>query len=396
MFILLALSLRAWTSRRRSIRVLPSPAVAGVARPLPLEGSRRSYLIATTLVGTASAVLLMVGLSAIPSAEARTPELAVEGSAPPFDGAAPWFNSPPLGRTAVDGKVRVVSFWTYSCINCLRTLPALRAWSERYADRGLVVVGVHTPEFAFERDARNVARAVRDLKISYPVVQDNDYRLWRAFGNQFWPAIFVIDAQGRIRHHQFGEDGLAETQAAIETLLTEAGAHGPARAEPLSADTSGVGLPADGPHLRSPETYLGFAQARGFVSPGGLLHGRTKQYRLGTPHLNEWAMSGEWQVQPDFVELQAPSGALVIRFHARDAHLVMGPAMTEGTARFVVTIDGKPPGDDHGVDVDADGRGRVGATRLYQLVRQRGMIDDRVVEVRFVDPGVRAYAFTFG
>jgi thiol-disulfide isomerase/thioredoxin len=390
-----ARSARAESSRAPAARLMGRPAAAGSAPTSRFTRSAAFRLMAFTIVSAALAAMAQATLAS-PPAEARSLRLPVQGRAPTLDAAGPWINGAPSGQAVLDGKVRVVSFWTYSCINCLRTLPALRAWADQYADRGLAIVGVHTPEFAFERDTQNVTRAVRDLKINYPVLQDNDYRLWRAFRNRYWPALYVVDAQGRIRHHQFGEAGLAQTQAAIEALLAEAGAPAASRPGASAVDTAGIGLPADALHLRSPEAYLGHAQARGFVSPGGALADRPKLYRVGTPARNQWGLSGEWTVRSEFIETQAPSGTLVMRFHARDAHLVMGPGPGTKQARFIVTIDGKPPGADHGTDIGPDGRGTLDATRLYQLVRQRGPIDDRTVEVRFLDTGVRAYAFTFG
>lgn len=333
----------------------------------------------------------------------------VEGVAPGFAGATGWLNSPPLALEALRGKVVVVSFWTYSCINCLRTLPHVRAWAQRYAGQGLVVIGVHSPEFAFEKDPANVTRAAKDLKLDYPIALDDGYRIWRAYRNRFWPAIYLVDAQGRLRHHQFGEDGADATEQVIQALLREAMPSGTApSAARAGTDLSGVGMPADLDNLRSPESYLGYAQANAMASPEPLLRDQPRRYSAGRLGLNEWALSGIWTVGPEFAQLggmmtgtdasgragAGGAGAISIRFHARDLHLVMaGPP--DG-ARFVLTIDGQPPGEEHGLDVDAQGRGRVNASRLYQLVRQRGAVRDRRLEIRFLDPGVRAYAFTFG
>ncbi len=362
-----------------------------------------------------AAVAMAAGLSTgVPAVAQGRPVAAppVEGVAPGFAGATGWLNSPPLALEALRGKVVVVSFWTYSCINCLRTLPHVRAWAQRYAGQGLVVIGVHSPEFAFEKDPANVTRAAKDLKLDYPIALDDGYRIWRAYRNRFWPAIYLVDAQGRLRHHQFGEDGADATEQAIQALLREVMPAGTApSAARAGADLSGVGMPADLDNLRSPESYLGYAQANAMASPEPLLRDQPRRYSAGRLGLNEWALSGIWTVGPEFAQLggmttgidaSGPAGvggpggvgAIAIRFHARDLHLVMaGPP--DG-ARFVLTIDGQPPGEEHGLDVDAQGRGRVNASRLYQLVRQRGAVRDRRLEIRFLDPGVRAYAFTFG
>ena len=327
--------------------------------------------------------------------EAAAPSgLPVEHIRPDFGGAVQWLNSPPLTPQALRGKVVLVNFFTYSCINCLRTLPHVRAWAEKYADQGLVVVGVHTPEFAFEKDASNVQRALRDLKIGYPVAQDNQYGIWRAFNNQYWPALYFIDAQGHVRHHQFGEGGQARSEQVIQALLREAGRN--PHADPVQTETQGVGLPADGGNLRSSETYLGYQQARGFASPGGIVPDRPQAYAPGVPRLNSWGLRGEWTVRPEFAEGATAGAAIVLRFHARDAHLVLGAAPGRGPLRFRLTLDGQPPGADHGQDVDAEGYGVIDGERLYQLVRQQGPIDERLLEIRFLDAGARAFAFTFG
>ncbi|ARN18707.1 redoxin family protein [Piscinibacter gummiphilus] len=322
---------------------------------------------------------------------ANEPSPAIEGLSPGFGGATAWLNAAPGGPVAARGRVTVVSFWTYSCINCLRTLPYVRAWAERYAGDGLAVVGVHTPEFAFEKDAGNVARAAKDLKVAYPVALDNGYRIWRAFGNHYWPAIYVVDAQGRIRHHQFGEGGEQDTERVIQSLLQE----GPT-ATPAIPDTTGVGLPADPAVLASPETYLGYDQASAMAPPGAAVRDQAHRYAAGPLGRDEWALAGLWTVGPEFATLDEAGGQLTVRFHARDLHLVMGRPPQGAPLRFVLTIDGQPPGDAHGVDVDAQGHGTVDASRLYQLVRQPAVSGDRRVEIRFLDPGVRAYAFTFG
>jgi cytochrome c biogenesis protein CcdA/thiol-disulfide isomerase/thioredoxin len=321
--------------------------------------------------------------------------LPVESLRPDLSGAVNWLNGEPLNLQQLRGKVVLVNFWTYSCINCLRTLPHVRAWAQKYAGQGLVVIGVHTPEFAFEKETGNVQKALKRLDITYPVAQDNDFAVWRAFQNQYWPALYFIDAEGRVRHHQFGEGGEARSEQVIRALLREAGAD-VAAANAIVPDTRGPGLPADLRNVRSPETYLGYRQASGFASPSGVAGDRSKAYTLGRLGLNDWGLKGAWTVGPEFVQLDEAGGAVAMRFHARDAHLVLGLAAGRGPIPFQLTLDGRAPGADHGDDVDAQGRGVVDATRLYQLVRQRGSIDDRVVEIRFLDPGARAFAFTFG
>lgn len=354
---------------------------------------RRSFAAVAMLIGLGAGVPAAAqNASGAPGASVSSGAPPVEGVAPGFTGATGWLNTPPLSLPGLRGKVVVVSFWTYSCINCLRTLPHVRAWAQRYAGQGLVVVGVHTPEFAFEKDPANVTRAIKDLKLSYPIALDDGYQVWRAWRNRFWPAIYIVDAQGRLRHHQFGEDGAAQTEQVIQALLREAKAPMPAGS--VATDLGGIGMPADLDNLRSPESYLGYAQASAMASPEALARDQPRRYSVGRLGMNEWALSGVWTVGPEFAQARDADGAIALKFHARDAHLVMaGPP--DG-ARFVLTLDGQPPGDEHGLDVDAQGNGRVDASRLYQLVRQRGTVRDRRIEIRFLDPGVRAYAFTFG
>ncbi len=319
--------------------------------------------------------------------------LADEGPLPGLDGAVLWLNSPPLTAAQLKGKVVLVDFWTYSCINCIRAIPHVRALYDRYAKDGLVIVGVHSPEFAFERDPANVRQAIADLGIRYPVAVDNKLAVWRAFDNRYWPAQYLADANGRIRYHHFGEGSEAETEAAVRTLLIEAGARLGAMAGP--ADTKGASAAADLADVKSPETYLGSARAKNFVSPGGAQRG-VADYRVPDAlALNQWGLTGRWTVEPQLARLAAPGGSVTIRFQARDLHLVLGSAAGK-PVRFRVTIDGKAPGADHGGDTDAAGNGVVGDHRLYQLVRQRGKVGERQFAITFLDPGVEAYAFTFG
>jgi cytochrome c biogenesis protein CcdA/thiol-disulfide isomerase/thioredoxin len=320
--------------------------------------------------------------------------LSDEGPLPPLHGAVAWLNSPPLTREQLKGKVVLIDFWTYSCINCIRTIPHVRALHERYGKDGLVVIGVHTPEFAFERDLGNVRRAVRDFSIGYPVAVDNDWTIWKAFNNRFWPAHYLADASGRIRYHHFGEGGEKRTEAAVRALLTEAGR--PPALVMAAADAKGASAAPDLKQLGTRETYLGFGRAENFVSPGGFRRGLSATYaapaRLG---LGQWAYSGRWTVDYQRGRLEAPAGAVSIRFRARDLHLVLGSAGGR-PVRFRVTLDGQAPGADAGLDIGADGVGRVVEHRLYQLVRQKGRARERAFTITFADPGVEAYAFTFG
>ena len=326
-------------------------------------------------------------------ASARLPD---EGELASFDGATGWLNSEPLTPAGLRGKVVLVDFWTYTCINWLRELPYARAWAEKYSGHGLVVIGVHTPEFSFERNVDNVRRAVQDMRIDYPVATDNDYAVWGAFGNHYWPALYFADAQGRIRHHHFGEGEYGQSEMVIQQLLAEAGSTG-AGTEMVSVDPSGLEVAADWASLRSPENYTGYERTEGFASPGGPVPGKPHVYtapaQLG---LNQWALSGDWTMEEEATTLNAASGQIACRFHARDLNLVMGPAAPGTSLRFHVGIDGQPPGEAHGTDTDADGNGTLPQQRVYQLIRQPGPITDRTFEITFPDPGAQAYCFTFG
>ncbi len=322
--------------------------------------------------------------------------LPVEGELPPLTGIGPWINSPPLTREQLKGKVVVIDFWTYSCINCLRSIPYVRAWYDRYKDDGLVVIGVHAPEFAFEREFDNVKKAVADLGIPYPVALDNDWHLWRALHNNYWPAHYFVDAQGRIRYHHFGEGGYDESEQVIRQLLADAG-HPPSRRMANTSASRAVEMAADLGEVRSPETYIGYARADRFVSPGGEARDRAKVYSIPSQlDLNQWALGGRWSVAPQVATSLSPNGTIVFRFHARDLHLVLGPAAGGKPVRFKVSMDGHAPGADAGGDVKPDGSGVVTEERLYQLVRQQGGVKDRTFEIEFLDPGVRAFSFTFG
>ena len=320
--------------------------------------------------------------------------LPVEGELPSFDGATGWLNSPALSAAGLRGKVVLVDFWTYTCINWLRQLPYVRAWAEKYSEQGLVVIGVHTPEFPFEQDASNVSRAVRDLRVDYPVAIDSDYAVWQAFDNHYWPALYFADAEGRIRHHHFGEGEYEQSETVIQQLLAEAGS--PMSDSLVSVEGRGLEAPADWATLRTPETYAGYYRAESFASPGGVVQDKPHSYAVPPElRLNRWALSGDWTMRPHAPRLNTADGQVVYRFHARDLHVVMGPA-AGAAVRFRVLLDGQPPGDAHGGDVDADGRGTVVEQRLYQLIRQPGAVADRTFEITFLDPGVEVFAFTFG
>lgn len=314
---------------------------------------------------------------------------------PDLSGAVAWINSPPLTPEALKGKVVLVDFWTYSCINCLRTLPFIRAWAEKYKDAGLVVLGVHTPEFAFEKDEANVRKAVGELKVTYPVALDNDYKIWKAFNNSFWPADYLVDVTGKIRHHHFGEGKYDETEQQIQLLLKER--DGALSTSGLVNITgTGTEAPPDS-DVQSPETYIGYDRADSFMSPGGAVQNMPHVYSVPKHlELNQWGLSGKWTDGAQVATLDSAPGGITFRFHARDLHLVLGPTADGKPVRFRVKIDGKTPGENHGVDTDAEGNGKVTEHRLYQLIRQKDPIDDRTFEIEFLDPGVQAFSFTFG
>jgi cytochrome c biogenesis protein CcdA/thiol-disulfide isomerase/thioredoxin len=332
----------------------------------------------------------------IPAKNTVAASLPIEGAMPSLAGAVEWLNSPPLSTESLRGKVVLIDFWTYSCINCLRALPYVRAWADKYRDAGLVVIGIHTPEFAFEKNINNVRRATADLKVTYPVAIDNDYAIWRAFDNRFWPAHYFIDTQGRIRYHHFGEGEYQKSEMVIRQLLAEAGKTA-SEASFVETDASGVGQAPDARSVKSPETYLGFSRAERFASEGGELHDRPHKYISPAPlDVNTWGLDGTWQVEAEDAVLRSAPGHIVFRFHARDLHLVLSPSAAGKPVRFRVLLDGKAPGTDHGVDSDENGRGTVTEQRLYQLIRQSGDVTDRTFDIEFLDPGVEAFAFTFG
>ena len=313
-----------------------------------------------------------------------------------LEGANEWLNSPPLTASALRGKVVLIDFWTYTCINWLRTLPYVRAWAEKYRDQGLVVIGVHAPEFAFEKNMSNVRRAVKDMRIEYPIAVDNEHVLWRAFKNQYWPALYFIDAQGRVRHHHFGEGAYQQSEMIIQALLVEAGL-GAVDRQSVSVDAQGVEAAADWGSLRSAENYLGYARTQSFASPGGAVLDKPRTYRLPARlPLNNWALAGDWTVTKEAAALITANGRIAYRFHARDLHLVMGPVVPGASVKFRVLIDGRPPGAAHGIDVDEQGEGTATEQRLYQLIRQSMPVVDRLFEIEFLGSGVEAFAFTFG
>jgi thiol-disulfide isomerase/thioredoxin len=328
--------------------------------------------------------------SSAPVSPSSLPLRAVENA----DG---WFNARPLTAENLSGKVVLVDFWTYSCINCLRTLPYVKAWASKYQAAGLVVIGVHTPEFEFERQAANVKRAVDELGIAYPVALDSRQAIWRAFGNRGWPALYFIDAQGRLRHRQYGEGNYASAERLIQQLLKEAGRADTVPAGLVAPQGQGTQAAAAAVPAGSEETYLGASRASGFVSPEGRLVGGTDHAYAGAKTLrnNEWTLAGLWRVDDEYAQSQHPGGRIAYRFDARDLHLVLGTASGR-PVRFRVRIDGRPPGTDHGADIDADGFGTITSQRLYQLVRQAPGAAERTFEVEFLEAGARAYAFTFG
>ncbi len=387
---------------RRALGVVVLIAVAAIAM-----GLDTGFL---TKVSLASTARLEQGLvdrvrgtrPAGPEGALAAGPLPVEGQMPALTGAVAWLNTPPLTAQGLRGKVVVVDFWTYSCINCLRSLPYVEAWARKYQSQGLVVIGVHTPEFAFEANVDNVRKAVRDLGVAYPVAVDNNHAIWRAFGNSYWPAHYFIDGQGRIRAHHFGEGEYDKSEQIIQRLLAENGA----RRVPtgvVQVQASGATAAADLTEMQSPETYLGYDKAAGNLNRDGLVHDRRTAYSGVEPSsLSRWSLDGLWTVGPEAAVENAPHTVLTYRFIGRDLHLVLGPDTDgkggkEGKAvRFRVTLDGKPPGDDHGADTDAQGVGKVADHRLYQLVRQKDPKRPRTFEIEFLDPGAQAFAFTFG
>jgi cytochrome c biogenesis protein CcdA/thiol-disulfide isomerase/thioredoxin len=373
--------------------------VAGNPAEVSAGGAMRSANPATQGGAVVEPVSAAMSGGAMMRTAAAAAPLLVEGVLPPLNGAVQWLNSPPLTLQDLRGKVVLIDFWTYSCINCLRSLPYVKAWAQKYKDQGLVVIGVHAPEFAFERNIDNVKKATHDLGVDYPVAIDNNYAIWRALNNQYWPAHYFVDAKGQIRYHHFGEGDYAESEKVIQQLLAEAG-HANASNIAIgiaSTGAQGVQAAADNADMQSPETYVGYQRAENFASPGGEVEDKAHTYAAPSqPAVNDWGLAGSWNVGAEQATLVAASGRIVYRFHARDLHLVLGPGKDGKPVRFRVSVDGAAPRASHGTDVAADGSGIVTGQRLYQLVRQTGQVEDHTFSIEFLDPGVQAFAFTFG
>lgn len=358
----------------------------------------KQFLLTTLFIGAIGALVLITAKDTNVIRHITHPamQLPVEGELPLLGGATGWLNSAPLTAASLRGKVVLIDFGTYSCINWQRTLPYIRAWAAKYKEHGLVVISVHTPEFSFEHNVDNVRRAVQEMRLEHPIAIDNDYALWQAFNNHYWPAQYFVDAQGQIRHHHFGEGDYEQSERVLQQLLAEAGGNEIDR-ELVSADAQGVEAAADWDNLQSPENYVGYARTENFASPGGAIWGERRIYAAPARlSLNQWALAGEWTVGNEAIVLNTANGRIAYRFHARDLHLVMGPAAPGTSVRFRLRIDGQPPGKAHGIDVDDQGNGTVTEQRLYQLIRQPGPIADRLLEIEFLDSGVEAYSFTFG
>jgi thiol-disulfide isomerase/thioredoxin len=359
---------------------------------------KTGWLLPAVLIAVVTALVMghSEGSHSATRATAGASRLPSEGTLPSLSAATEWLNSTPLTPGGLRGKVVLVEFWTYSCINWRRELPYVRAWAEKYKDQGLVVIGVHSPEFPFEKDAANVRWAVQEMKIDYPVAVDSDRTLWNAFRNDYWPALYFIDGQGRIRHHQFGEGDYARSETIIQQLLTEGG-RDDTHLGLVSVNAGGAEAAADWDSLKSGENYLGYERTENFVSRDGTIWDKRHVYvapaRLW---LNHWGLSGAWTVGKQSIVLNGAGGRIEYRFHARDLHLVMGPAARGTSLRFRVLIDGQPPGTAHGTDVDDLGNGSIVKSRMYQLIRQQEPVIDRQIEIEFIDAGVEAFSFTFG
>lgn len=344
-------------------------------------------------------IMLHGAAMAVDVGTAGTLTLPVEGSLPALDRATAWIGSPPLTARDLRGKVVLVDFWTYSCINWMRTSPYVRAWADKYKDQGLVVIGVHTPEFDFEKDVDNVREMALEMRVGYPIAIDNSYAIWNAFRNAYWPALYFIDARGQVRHHQFGEGDYEHSERVIQQLLAEANGAHPASAshDLVSIHAVGLELAADWADQKSPETYVGRARAENFISFPDERSMREQVFAThNTLKRNQWGLSGEWTIEDEFATPDKPGGRIVYRFHARDLHLVMAPGRAGSSMRFRLLLDGKPPGKDADVDIDESGAGTVTSPRLYQLIRQVTPDRDRQFEIEFLEPGVRVYSFTFG
>jgi thiol-disulfide isomerase/thioredoxin len=408
-FTLLKRSLGADAWVRRGLGAAVLLGVAGVATgmdtgvlsriSLASTGGIEQRLVNRVRPSGAGSMMAAASTDASAAAEAQPPapvRLGNEGAFPSLGGAVAWLNSSPLTADGLRGKVVLIDFWTYSCINCLRAIPYVEAWAEKYKDSGLVVIGVHTPEFAFEKDEGNVRKAVRDLKLTYPVAVDSNYAIWKAFKNEYWPAHYFIDARGTIRYHHFGEGQYEESESVIRALLKEKNASLPAAAY-VDVRASGAQAAPNMRDVKSPETYVGYEREENYASPERIRKNQSASYSAPVrPTINQWGLAGAWNVRGESAALVSPPGRIVFRFHARDLHLVLGPGSDGKPIRFRVRLDGAPPLEDRGTDVDAEGSGTVTAYRLYQLIRQKGIVEDRTFEIEFLDPGVQAFAFTFG
>jgi thiol-disulfide isomerase/thioredoxin len=384
-----SLSFAVWI--RRALSVAATMAVIVVAL-----GWGTHLLTKSSFVNTAKAEERLSAAFRSPSAAESQPALSDEGPMPDLGGAIGWLNSPPLNRKSLRGKVVLVDFWTYTCINSLRPLPYVKAWATKYNDAGLVVIGVHTPEFSFEHEPMNVENALRNLNVTFPVAIDSNRKIWDAFNNEYWPAQYIIDGKGRIRYHHFGEGDYGDIERAIQELLKENGATGLA-SDTTSVAAVGIEAAPDWTDERSPETYIGYRQAQNFASPERMHKDSIQVFSPpAKPSLNHWGLSGSWNVNAESAVLQAAPGKILFRFHSRDLHLVMAPTKDGKPVRFKVTLDGVAPGDNCGSDSAPDGTGEVREPRLYQLIRQKGQIEDRTFEIEFLDSGVQALDFTFG
>jgi thiol-disulfide isomerase/thioredoxin len=385
---------QAWGHRALVVAVLMGVVAINIAGGTE-SLSRFSFVKAAKAEGQLIGAVLSQKASVLAQSAASQTALADEGPMPELGGAIGWLNSAPLDRKSLGGKIVLVNIWTYTCINSLRPQPYVKSWTAKYKDRGLVVIGVHTPEFSFEKERVNVENSVRELKITYPVAIDSDYKIWNAFSNNYWPAQYLIDAKGRIRYHHFGEGDYEEIERVIQALLKENGA---AVTDGIAAITSAQGIEAaPSEDVQSPETYIGYRQAERFTSTERLARDSQKIYSLPAKlSLNEWGLSGSWNVGEESGVLQAVPGNIVFRFHARDLHLIVAPTKDGKPVRFRVKLDGAVPADNHGVDSSPDGTGEIREPRLYQLIRQKGAVKDRTFEIEFLDPGVQVLDFTFG
>ncbi len=357
--------------------------------------NRDRLLRVAALVGV-GVLFGIIGCAAQQVRRSVFPSLFSEGEFPSLDGATTWLNSPPLTPAGLRGKVVLVEFWTYTCVNWLRTLPYVRAWAEKYKDKGLVVIGAHTPEFSFEKNLDNIRRAAKERMIDYPIAVDSDYGVWNAFNNQYWPALYLIDAQGRIRYHHFGEGDYEQSEMVIQRLVMEAGSSNVGD-ELVTVNPQGGEVAADWGTLKSPESYIGYERAEGFASPGGAAWDQSHVYALPAQlRLNQWGLVGDWTVKRESAVLNQANGRVAFRFHARDVNLIMGPAAQASSVRFRVLLDGQPAGAVHGADVDEKGEGTLSEQRMYQLIRQPKPITDRQFEIEFLDSGAEVFDFTFG